>query len=181
MEQWKDIPGYEGLYQASDHGRVRTCEGKITSNARFSRRVWKQRILKQKIRRRKSGHGADARVTIWKDGKESTKLVSRLVAMTWCEGYADGLTVNHIDGDPTNNHAGNLEWVTHGENIRKGFETQLYGSQKAITLIDDKGHERSFRSMSSASRYLGMCNGYISGLLSKGITHTSSGMKIIAE
>lgn len=45
MEKWRDIPGYEALYQASTEGRIRTCEGKTTRNARFAKRVWKQRIL----------------------------------------------------------------------------------------------------------------------------------------
>lgn len=45
MEVWKDIPNYEGLYQASSLGRIRTCENKVTSNARYSTRVWKSRLI----------------------------------------------------------------------------------------------------------------------------------------
>lgn len=68
-EEWKDIPGYEGLYQASTLGRIRTCEGKTTSSARFEKRVWKQRIMKQKLNKNRKGR-IDARVCLWKDGKE---------------------------------------------------------------------------------------------------------------
>ena len=111
MEEWKDIPGYEGLYQASNFGNIRTHADKVTSSARFKIRHWKQRIMKQKFQARPNGK-KDARVCLWKEGKEKTFLVSRLVAMTWCDGYLPGLTVNHIDGNPKNNCADNLEWTT---------------------------------------------------------------------
>ena len=125
MEQWKDIPGYEGLYQASTQGSIRTCEGKTTSSARFEKRVWKQRILKQKLYKNRKGR-IDARVSLWKDGIEKTWLVSRLVAITWCDGYLQGLTVNHKNGNPLDNSADNLEWLTRAENIKHGFREGLY-------------------------------------------------------
>ena len=125
MEEWKDIPGYEGLYQASNFGRIRTCEGKTTSNARFGVRVWKQRIMKPKRAANKNGR-IDLRVELWKDGKHKTLLVSRLVAFTWCEGYKDGWTVNHKNGNQLDNRAENLEWLSHGDNIRHGFANGLY-------------------------------------------------------
>lgn len=133
MEQWKMIPGYEGLYEASTLGQIRSAEGKITSNARYSRRVWKQRIIKQKYVNRKTGKCRDARVCLWKDGKEKTHLVSRLVAMTWCNGYADGLTVNHKDGNPLNNNYKNLEWMSLADNIRHGFKNGLYHRAKNLS------------------------------------------------
>lgn len=80
MENWKEIPGYEGLYEASDQGRIRTCEGKTTRNARYTKRVWKQRVLKPKKTRRKKNGLYDYHVSLWKDGHEKTWLVSRLVA-----------------------------------------------------------------------------------------------------
>ena len=129
MEEWKDIPGYEGLYQASTIGGIRSCEGKVTSNARYGRRVWKQRTIKQKFCINKKGRG-DFRVELWKDGKHMTLLVSRLVALTWCGGYQDGWTVNHKNGDPTDNRAENLEWLSHGDNIRHGFANGFYPQAK---------------------------------------------------
>lgn len=124
-ESWKDIPGYEKLYQASTLGRIRTCEGKTTSSARFEKRVWKQRIMKQKLNKNGKGR-TDARVCLWKDGSVKTWLVARLVAITWCAGYEEGLTVNHKDGNQLNNSAENLEWISRKENIQHGYKTGLY-------------------------------------------------------
>lgn len=160
MELWKDIPGYENLYQASTYGRIRTCEGKITQSARFPRRVWKQRIMKQKMCANSKGR-TDARVSLWKDGNEKTLLVSRLVAMTWCDGYSNGMTVNHINGNPLDNTSTNLEWVSVAENIKKGFSSGLFDAvQNPVTLIACN-EAKSFASMSAASRFLGRSNGYI--------------------
>ena len=162
MEEWKDIPGYENLYQASNFGRIRSVDGKETSSARFPVRKWKQRIMKQKYANRVRGNGRDARVCLWKDGKGKTFLVSRLVALTWCCGFSEGMTVNHIDGNIENNNANNLEWVTHAENIRLGFETGLYSTAKKCLIKDDQGKILEFRSLSLTANYLGRSGKYVS-------------------
>ena len=165
MEVWRDIPEFEGIYQASNTGLIRSAPGKVTSSARFSRRLWKTRILKPKssLKSRRQ----DPRVTLWKDGKSKDCLVSRLVAMTWVDGYEQHLTVNHIDGNPLNNNCENLEWVTKADNIRKGFETGLYANtQKPVALICKEG-DLSFSSMAEASRFLGRNNGYINNRLKR--------------
>lgn len=132
MEEWKDIPGYEGLYQASTFGRIRTCEGKVTSSARFPHRVWKQRVMKQKLCTNKKGR-SDYRVELWNGKLHRTWLVSRLVAMTWCDGYHDGWTVNHINGDQLDNRSENLEWLSLGDNIRHAFANGLYPQAKGTS------------------------------------------------
>lgn len=174
-ETWKDIPGYEGLYQASTEGRIRTCEGKTTHTQRHGVRHWKQRILIPKSPKAK-GYRQDLRVSLWKTGKSKDLLVSRLVAMTFVEGFADGLTVNHIDGNFLNNRASNLEWVSLGDNIRKGFRTGLYKSvQKRVRLIDENYFHIDFDSMAEASRYLGRNHGYLSNRIKcSKMTATSS-------
>ena len=167
---WKDIPGFEGIYQASNTGSIRTKPGKVTANRRYPHRVWKTRVLKVKYQQNRR---KDARVTLWKDGKESDHLVSRLVAKTWVDGYAPGLTVNHIDGNPENNAADNLEWVSLGDNIRKGYETGLFAQcQKPITLIGELG-SMNFDSMAQASRFLGRNNGYVHNCIRVGKKPTS--------
>lgn len=166
-EVWKPIPGYEGLYEASSLGRIRTTEGKTTSSARFESREWQQRIMKQKYEKRHGNTGnTDARICLWKDGEEKTYLVARLVAMAFLPTPFDMLTVNHIDGNTSNNRIDNLEWVTRADNIKLGFENGQYAAiQKSVILQSKYGEELSFRSMAEASRYLGRNNGYVSNAI----------------
>ena len=173
-EMWRTIPGYEGLYEASNLGRIRSIDGKITSSARFSNRVWKQRIIKPKVQARKYGK-SDERVCLWKEGKEKTHLVSRLVAKTWCDGYADGLTVNHINGNPMDNRAENLEWLTSKENTQHAFNTGLNRCNHPIMLKNiDTQEMLCFRSESQGSLWLGRNIGYISFCLARGYNPKSS-------
>jgi hypothetical protein len=160
MEVWKDIPGYEGLYQASSEGRIRTAEGKTTKNARYPVRRWKSRILKGRGDNPKTGR----RVNLWKDGVRKDFLVARLVAMTFLGNPEEGFTVNHIDGNRFNNSVDNLEWLSLGDNIRHGFETGLYKTQKRIVV--KIGNEKiEFRSLSQFDKYIGRHAGYTSNAL----------------
>ncbi len=166
-EKWKPIPGYEGLYDASNLGRIRSTPGKTTSNARYPVRVWKSRIMKPK---QSTVHGrTDARLSLWKDGKHTDHLVSHLVAMTFVGIPEDNMTVNHINGDYHDNRPENLEWISLADNIKHGFRTGLYASiQTAVSLMSPHGKAHSFPSMAAASRWLGRQSQYISGRLSKG-------------
>ena len=163
MEQWRDIPGYEGLYEASNMGQIRTNANKVTTSARFPIRHWNQRIMKQKYQKRRNGK-MDARVCLWKDGKEKTFLVSRLVALAWCDGYSEGMTVDHVDGNPENNRADNLEWVTLKENIQRSFSNGLHPQARAVTVVIN-GSKCTFNSMAEASKALGYNKGYLSNKL----------------
>jgi len=167
MERWKDIPGYEGIYEASDLGRIRTVKGKTTTSTRHGERAWKQRVLKQKYSSRKGSEKKDARVILWKDKKQKTFLVSRLIARAWVKGYSEGMTVNHIDGNPMNNAASNLEWLSLRDNISHGFRTGLYSTQKPCVLVDSKGNRKQYVSQSEASRCIGRTNSYIAFCLLK--------------
>lgn len=160
-EMWREIPGYEGIYEASNLGRVRSMEGKTTHNCNLGILHWKSRIIKEHYITRKNGKHADARITLWKDKAPHYYLVSRIIAMTWCDGYQEGMTVNHIDGNPLNNSCSNLEWITLAENIRHGFRSGLYSSMQKPITIKINGEDVAFNSMSEASRALGRNNGYI--------------------
>jgi hypothetical protein len=162
-EQWKDIPGYEGVYQASTHGAIRTVEGKTTSNRRYKTRRWKSRILKGRGDNPRTGK----RVSLWKDGKHKDWLVARLVALTFLGYPPEGFTVNHKDGNRLNNTVENLEWLSNGDNIRHGFETGLYSTQKSIS-VSCGDFSYSFRSYSELDRFLNRKIGYTSGVLKRG-------------
>lgn len=161
MEIWKDIPNYEGIYQASTLGNIRTVEGKITSNKLYEVRRWKSRILKGRGDYYKTGK----RVSLWKDGKVKECLVARLVALTFLGEAPEGFTVNHIDGNRLNNCIDNLEWVSLADNIRHGFSTGLYPTKQVKLQRDDKLLE--FMSMAECDKFLKRAKGYTSNSLKK--------------
>ena len=182
MEVWKPIPGYEGIYDASSFGRIRTAEGKTTNSVRHGVRVWKQRILKPKACAdyRKAGY----RVTLWKNKKPKDFLVARLVCTTFHENLiGTKMTVNHKDGNRLNNRIENLEWLSLADNIRDGFKTGLYKSaQKSVILTNEAGEKISFHSMSEADKFLCRSNGYVSGCIKKKrFPKSKSGQFYIAE
>lgn len=163
-EIWKDIPNYEGLYQASNLGNIRTHKNKTTYTEQHGVRHWKQRILKPKSQNYETGY----RVDLWKDGKPKSYLVARLIAITFLG--ESNLTVNHINGNRFDNRLENLEWCSLKENIQKGFETGLYHTQKAICIIDkEKNEEHVYRSNAEASRKCGYCNAYFSNKIKRNI------------
>lgn len=155
-EIWKSIPNYEGIYEASNLGRIRTDKNKITSNKRYNVRHWKQRIIKPKGETYDTGY----RVSLWKNGKCKDWLVHRLIAITFLG--ESNLTVNHIDGNRFNNKIDNLEWISLKDNIIHGFNNGLYSTCKKIRLIDEDNNIYDFRSLSKASEYICRNTGYIS-------------------
>lgn len=163
-ETWKDIPGYEGIYQASTFGNIRTVEGKTTSNKRYGERHWKSRVLKGRGDRYKTGK----RVSLWKDGAVKDWLVARLVAMTFLGLPPDGYTVNHKDGNRLNNAIENLEWLSIGDNIRHGFSTGLFPTKRIVLSRD--GQKIEFNSMADCDRFLKRKIGYTSNSLKKRYT-----------
>ena len=159
MERWKDIPNYEGIYQASNCGRIRTHKDKTTYTEKHGIRKWKQRILKYKSKSVNPGY----RVSIWKNGKFKDYLVARLVATTFLENLINtNMTVNHKDGNRLNNNINNLEWLSLADNIRHGFETGLYTCQKPIKLINKQTQEEFyFRNISLCNKFLDKNSNYI--------------------
>jgi hypothetical protein len=100
-EIWKDISGYEGIYQVSNKGNVRSYKAfKNGENL--------------KPRKRRGGYFG---VGLSKNGKVNYQLVHRLVAIAFIENPQNKPYVNHIDENPSNNNVENLEWVTNNENM----------------------------------------------------------------
>lgn len=161
MEIWKDIPDYEGIYQASTFGNIRTVEGKTTCDKRHGVRHWKSRILKG----RGDCYNTGKRVGLWKNGQGKDFLVARLVATTFLGNPPEGFTVNHIDGNRMNNRIENLEWLSIGDNIRHGFATGLYPTKHVRLQNGDSTLE--FMSMAQCDQFLHRAKGYTSNSLKK--------------
>ena len=111
-EIWKDIPKYEGLYQVSNFGNVKSLERVIYQSNGHPRTV-RERILKAGI----DGCGYLI-VKLSKDAKAKTFAVHQLVAMVFLNHTPCGMkmVVNHIDNDPANNRVSNLEIISQRQN-----------------------------------------------------------------
>ena len=160
---WRDVVGYEGIYEVSDTGLVRTHKNKTTHTTRHGTRKWKQRVLKQKVSKDNTH-----RVSLYKNGKEKTWLVHRLVAIAFLPRVEGKDYINHIDGNRHNNALINLEWCDHKENNNHAFDTGLMTTNVWVELIDKStGEVQQFRSMQKASEYMGKHHGYLSAAKKK--------------
>lgn len=158
MTEWKDIPNYEHIYQASADGQIRTAPGKVTHNSLHPVRHWKVRVLKQKTDR-----GGYKRVGLWKDLKEKDWLVHRLIAETFIPKVSGKELINHIDGNPSNNHVSNLEWCTYAENLFHARMHHLNCEGIEIVLVNERTRKsKYFLSLAEASKYIGRNPGYLS-------------------
>jgi hypothetical protein len=135
IEIWKDVAGYEGLYQVSNLGNVRSVD-KYTSN-RFATRFWPSKALKLKNTR--FGYVV---ANLSKEGKLKNVFVHRIVCAAFI-GDHPNKQVNHINGIKTDNRLENLEWVTSSENHLHAFKTGLRvgysikGSQSSKAKLDE--------------------------------------------
>lgn len=117
-EQWKPIKGYEGFYEISNFGRVKSIKRVVTSktkNGKPSTKMLKERILSLQ----KSTNGY-VQVGLSKEKEVRIYRVHRLVADAFIANPDNLPEVNHIDEDRTNNNADNLEWCTHEYNNNYG-------------------------------------------------------------
>lgn len=101
MEIWKAIEGYEGLYEISNYGRVKSLKRK--------------RILKQCLT-----YKGYCCIGLYKNNKFKSFLVHRLVAMAFIQNPNKFPIINHKDENKANNHVDNLEWCTHKYNTNYG-------------------------------------------------------------
>lgn len=165
-EIWKNIPRYEG-YQASNKGRIRTFN-KTTFTKKHGIRHWKNKIMKLKPSKthNSSKQGGGYRITLWKDGKSKDFLVARLIATTFLEDLIETkMTVNHKNGNRLDNRVENLEWLTHSENIKYGFENNQF-LQTNIKIKNVTTNEIfEFKSLSKACQYLNRNNFYITNCI----------------
>lgn len=99
MEKFKNIQGYEGIYQISNFGNIKTVKTQKISNG------WEHNQLGYRKAR------------LYRDNKAKDIYIHRLVAIHFVPNKSNKPSVNHIDHNPRNNHYKNLEWCTHKENM----------------------------------------------------------------
>lgn len=145
-EEWREIPGYYGVYEVSNLGEVRnTLTGKHLSKAIHERYI---------------------KAYLYKDRVRKCYMLHRLVAEAFVQNPDNKPQVNHIDGNRYNNRSDNLEWCTQAENIKHSFVIGLREHNKACLL--EATHKsvnqysksgvliNTWYSMSEAARHLGI-------------------------
>lgn len=129
MENWKDIPEYEGLYQISDFGNVRSID-KYSNMPRGGVQFYKGKQLKLNI-----GSRGYAFVWLFKNRIKKYHAVHRLVALCFIDNPTNKPDINHKDLKKSNNHYLNLEWCTKSENTKHAYDAGvLTGSFKGTPV-----------------------------------------------
>lgn len=162
-EIFLDIPGYEGYYQVSNQGNVRSLD----------------RIIKYKNGKSRLQPGAPVnqyksnagymQVTLNKDGKQRTLNVHRLVMIAFKANPDNKPEVNHINEDKTDNRLNNLEWMTHKENcnhgtrierqVNTGLKNGIYAKTRKKVLCVETG--KVYDSIMEAAAELNLDNSHI--------------------
>lgn len=169
MEIWKDIPEFEGLYQASDQGQIKSLQrvhhrmqhGKIHP-FNVNEKILTVRIEPQGYRV----------VTLWKDKVIHVVRVHRLIALTFLPNPVNKKDVNHKNGIKSDNRVTNLEWATRQENIIHSYvnglsrQNKLGDSdprRKAVLQFDLKGNFiKEYSGRHEAARQTGLIQSGIS-------------------
>lgn len=152
-EQWKPITGYEGHYEVSNKGNVKSLKYK------------KHRILKP------SEWQGYKKIKLVMEGIEKTFKIHRLVAKAFVKNPEDKPMVNHKDGNKGNNIYTNLEWTTNAENIKHAYDNELISIKKkmrsakpkAVLQIDKETGDvlAKFESAGEAERETGIWGSHI--------------------
>jgi hypothetical protein len=152
MVKWKNVVGYEGYYQVSDSGKVRS----LTRYDRVGR--LKIGVIKRTVIQN-SGYKI---VNLKVDGKQNNHLVHRLVATAFVSNPENKKFINHIDGNKLNNEVSNLEWCTRSENMKHANEIGLTDivNRKEVKVTTIDGELLMFKSQFEVSNYFGFTNGW---------------------
>ena len=159
-EIWKDIKGYEGLYQVSNFGRVKSLE-------RYRENHSKLQKVEEKIKATRKDSQGYLLIDLYKDNKQKTVRVHRLVAEAFIPNEDGKQTVNHRDGNKENNKVSNLEWATFKEQNHHFYKKNLKSPkniEKAVKAMNRATSKKTrcintgvvYESASEAGRKLGI-------------------------
>lgn len=165
QELWKDIKGYEGIYQVSNLGRIKSFDKWV----RYGRGV---RLIKGKILSEHNKENQYKTVILCdSNGKGKTHRTHRLVAEAFIKNPECYPQVNHIDENKTNNCVDNLEWCTSLYNVNYGSrsEKQSFKRGTHVVQLDTDGNVlKVWNSISKVSKAIGACKKHLSKNLKLG-------------
>lgn len=169
-EVWKDIPDYEGLYQASNLGNIKSLQRTMPNSGAYG----KYFTVKEKILKPHLHNNGYCSVKLSKYGKINRVTVHKLIATLFVANPHNYSIINHKDENKSNNKADNLEWCTAKYNCNYGTRNErlriintLVGGKKVLQYSLDGDFVKEYSSISEASRKTGVyvrsissvCNG----------------------
>lgn len=147
-EIWKDIPDYEGLYQVSNLGRIKSLPRNGT--------IKQERILKQVL-----DSNGYLIVGLWKNNKSKKMCVHWIIADTFIYKGKNDEVINHIDGNKLNNCVNNLERCTQSKNVKEAIRLGLqipYNEKRVLQYDKNNNFIKEWKSISDAQRQLKIFN-----------------------
>lgn len=155
-EIWKDIKRYNGMYQVSNFGNVRSIDRTveyINKYGSLSKQLHKGKIVAQTD----NGKGYKV-VHLYTNNKMTNEYVHRLVAEAFIGDIPEGYAVNHIDFNKENNTVNNLEIVTYSDNNKHSATAGRYTDKggKAVKVYYKDGSIVEYKSVTAASRGIGV-------------------------
>lgn len=157
-EVWADIEGFEGYYEVSNHGRVRSLDRYVEHNG--SLKFVEGRTMKPRYKKHNKCNYINVRYILSIDGKPKGFLAHRLVAQAFIPNPNNLPQVNHLDLNPLNNNVWNLEWSTGLDNIKHAYENGRFDSRMRSVTIWHKSKPNellTFRNITEAASFIG-CN-----------------------
>lgn len=160
-EIWKDIEGYEGLYQVSNMGRVRSVERTVWNGKGYFK-------TPERIRKASANGYGYLEVVLFKDGKRKAYSVHRLVASAFLDNSEGYKEINHKDEDKTNNCVENLEYCSRSYNNTYNGRAKKAGKKAAekrckpvFSVNKESGLIMWWQSAKDAERYTGIASSHI--------------------
>lgn len=171
FEVWKDIPGYEGLYQVSNLGNVRSCDHFVDTHHN-GRRLVKGKVLKPVKNRPDEEY---LKYCLSKNGKHYNMFAHKAVALAFLPNPDNLKEINHKDENPKNNSLLNIEWCSHKTNINFGTRSIRSGEKHKVMVVqyDLNGNKLCvFQSIKEAAS--------VTGTKSSNIVHCCKGRRLSA-
>lgn len=133
MEKWKPVQGYEGFYEVSNEGRVRSVDRYVKQRDKF------MQLKKGKVLSPAKNRLGYMCVALSRENKLSARTIHRLVAIAFIKNPNGYKEINHIDGNKQNNNVENIEWSTRSKNINHAIKMGLL-----VHATGEKHHQSKF-------------------------------------